>query len=115
MVDLHSKNLIRIKLVHTLIWILFNLVMIYLYYAIITNRIGIYVWLGLGSFVLEGVILLLYGMKCPLTLVARKYSDSTKDNFDIYLHEWLAKYNKLIYTGLLVVLIILLIYQKVYH
>ena len=36
--------------------------------------------------------------------MARKYSDSTKANFDIYLPEWLAKYNKEIYTTIVVCL-----------
>jgi hypothetical protein len=36
-----------------------------------------------------------------ITVIARKYSDSTKDNFDIFLPNWLAKYNKLIYTSFL--------------
>jgi len=37
-------------------------------------------------------------MKCPLTLIARKYSNSTKDNFDIYLPLLIARYNKQIFT-----------------
>lgn len=43
--------------------------------------------------------------------MARKYSHSSKANFDIYLPNWLAKYTKLIYTSILVVIIIITIYQ----
>jgi hypothetical protein len=67
------------------------------------------VWIGLGLFVLEGIILLLFKMRCPLTVMARKYSDSTRDNFDIFLPNWLAKNTKRIYTGLLVVVVIILV------
>jgi hypothetical protein len=53
---------------------------------------------------------LVFKMFCPLTIMARKYSDSEKDNFDIFLPNWLAKYNKLIFTTLYIIgLIIVLI------
>ena len=44
-------------------------------------------------------------MACPLTIVARRYSDSQLPNFDIYLPIWLARYNKHIY-GVLLALIL---------
>lgn len=111
---IHTKRdgrtkLWRIKIMHTMVWIFFNLVMFYLFYAVIRNKIDVWVWTGLGLFVLEGIVLLLFGMRCPLTVMARKYSDSTRDNFDIFLPNWLAKYNKLIYTSLLVVIVFILI------
>jgi len=52
---------------------------------------------------------------CPLTVVAIKYSDSAKPNFDIYLPGWLAKYNKLIYTTLFIIALIILLYQLVFN
>jgi uncharacterized protein (DUF58 family) len=39
---------------------------------------------------------------CPLTLVARRYTDNRNSNFDIYLPEWVAKYNKQIFGPLYV-------------
>jgi hypothetical protein len=50
---------------------------------------------------------------CPITLIARKYSDSTKANFDIYLPNWLAKYNKQIYTTLFIFAIIILVFRLI--
>lgn len=108
-----KRMLILIKIIHSIVWLFFNGVLIYLFYAGITNRIDGWVWAGLGCFVLEGAVLLLFKNYCPLTLVARKYSDSTKDNFDIYLPEWLARYNKTIYSGLLGIAILLLAYRLV--
>ncbi|MGB5556351.1 MAG: hypothetical protein WBM83_16980, partial [Flavobacteriaceae bacterium] len=55
--------------------------------------------------------LLLFKWFCPLTVIARKYSDSTKDNFDIFLPNWLAKYNKLIYTSIFGISILILMYR----
>jgi hypothetical protein len=107
------KKLTIIKIIHSLIWIFFNIVLIYLFYAVLSDRITSWVWICLGLFVLEGVVLLVFKNRCPLTLVARKYSDSQKDNFDIYLPNWLARYNKRIYTLLLLIAIGILIYRLV--
>jgi hypothetical protein len=78
---------------------------------VITNRIDHWIWIGLGCFVVEGIVLLIFKNFCPLTVWARKYSSSTRDNFDIYIPNWLARYNKPIYTSLLAVVILILIYQ----
>ena len=37
---------------------------------------------------------------CPLTAVAARYTEDRRPNFDIYLPEWLAKYNKHIFGPL---------------
>jgi hypothetical protein len=108
-----ASKLILVKAIHTLIWIFFNVVIFYLLYAVIAGTIDKWVWIGLALFALEGIVLLIFRMKCPLTVVARRYSDSTKDNFDIYLPNWLAKYNKLIYISILLVILFILVYRLV--
>ncbi len=107
----NQTKLIFVKTIHTLVWLFFNVVLFYLAYAVIINKIDKYVWIGIALIVLEGIVLLTFNKMCPLTIVARKYSDSTKDNFDIYLPEWLAKYNKLIYTTLFIIILCGLIYR----
>lgn len=104
-------KLVLIKIVHSLVWLFFNAVLFYLFYAVITNRIDNWVWFGLGCFLAEGIVLLIFKNFCPLTLIARRYSASSKDNFDIYLPEWLAKYTKKIYTSLLGIVILILAYR----
>ena len=106
-----QSKLVFIKMVHTLVWLFFNVVLFYLAYAVIINKIDKFVWIGIALIVLEGVVLLIFNKMCPLTVIARRYSDSTKDNFDIYLPNWLAKYNKLIYTSFFVVIIWGVIYR----
>jgi hypothetical protein len=109
----NESKLIRIKIIHTLVWILFNLVIFYMLYAVITDKIDIWLWTGYGLIVLEGLVLLICKHYCPLTLLARKYSNSTKDNFDIYLPEWLARHNKLIYTTIVIAIFILTIIRLI--
>ena len=106
-----KTKLTLIKIIHTLIWVFFNFIVFYMLYAVIINKLDNWLWIGYTFMTLEGIILLIFKFFCPLTIMARKYSDSTKDNFDIYLPNWLAKYNKLIYSGIMVVIIILTVYR----
>jgi len=107
----NETKLTLIKLIHTIIWLFFNVVIFYMLYAVLMNKLDTWLWIGYGLFLLEGITLLLFKFFCPLTVIARKYSDSTKENFDIYLPNWLAKHNKLIYTTILVIIIIITAYQ----
>jgi len=106
-----SSVLTLIKGIHTLIWIFFNGVIFYMLYAAIAHKLDRWLWIGYGFILLEGLILLTFKSHCPLNLLARQYSNSTKDNFDIYLPSWLAKYTKLIYTTIFAIVIIITIYQ----
>ncbi len=98
-------NLTAIKIIHTVIWVFFNVVLFYMAYAVIVNKIDNYVWIGIGLIFLEGIVLLSFKKMCPLKIMARKYSESTKDNFDIYLLNWLARNNKLIYTTFFITIV----------
>lgn len=106
-----SNKLLTIKLLHTLIWVFFVAVIFYILYSGITDNITNYTWIAFGLVFGEGLILLLFKMFCPLTLIARKYSDSQKENFDIFLPNWLAKYNKLIFTTIFVVGLIIVLFR----
>jgi len=110
-----NSRLILIKLLHTAIWLFFNVVIFYLLYAVIVGKIDFWVWTCLALIALEGIVLLLFKSVCPITLVARKYSDSDKDNFDIYLPNWLAKYNKAIYTTIVLIAVVILVYRLIIH
>lgn len=106
-----ETKLISIKVLHTLVWIFFNVVIFYMLYAAVTDKIDIWLWIGYGLVFLEGLTLLLFKFFCPLTIMARKYSDSAKDNFDIYLPNWLARYTKLIYTSIVGLTFMITVYR----
>ena len=103
----NETRLIIVKITHTLIWLFFNVVIFYMLYAVVNDKLDIWLWAGYGLIIFEGVILLACKFLCPLTLLARRYSNSTKENFDIYLPNWLAKYNKLIYSGIMFIIVLL--------
>ncbi len=106
-----ASKLLFIKVVHTLIWIFFVGVIFYIVYSGVTDRVTVYTWIGIGLIIGEGLTLAIFRMFCPLTLVARKYSDSQKDNFDIFLPNWLAKHNKIIFTTIFIVGLILVLWR----
>jgi len=106
-----ANKLFVIKLIHTLIWGFFVAVIFYVVYAGLLDRITIYTWIGIGLVIAEGIILLLFKRSCPLTIIARNYSDSQEDNFDIFLPNWLAKYNKLIFTSIFLFGLLLVVYR----
>jgi len=106
-----NSKLTLVKTLHTIIWLFFNVVIFYLLYAVIVNRIDKWIWICIGLIVLEGIVLIIFKKVCPVTLIARKYSNSQKDNFDIYLPNWLARYNKEIYSIIVFIAIVILVYR----
>lgn len=94
---------------HTFIWCLFVSVIMYVLWSGLTGNVSAYSWIAVALVVGEGLVLLMFKGRCPLTILARKYSDSEKDNFDIYLPNWLAKYNKVIFGILFAVGVVLII------
>ena len=109
-----QQKLLLLKLLHTFIWFFFVVVIFYILYSGISNRINMYTWIAIGLIIGEGLTLVLFKMFCPITVLARKYSDSDKDNFDIFLPNWLARYNKIIFTSIYVVGLIIVFLRVVF-
>jgi hypothetical protein len=92
-----------IKLVHTAIWAIMAVACLYIFYCGLTGRFDIWLWLSIMLITAETVILMLNKWVCPLTPLARKHTEDTRDNFDIYLPVWLARYNKQIFGSLFLI------------
>ncbi|WP_206082183.1 hypothetical protein [Maribellus sediminis] len=106
-----TNKLLTIKIAHTIIWVFFVSVIVYILYTGIIDAVNTYTWVGIGLVVAEGLVLLAFRSFCPLTVLARRYSDSDLDNFDIFLPNWLAKHNKLIFTILFAVGVVLVLWR----
>ncbi len=106
-----ETKLLGIKAVHTVVWGFFVAVIGYVLYCGIADRITWHTWAASALVVGEGVVLMLFQRHCPLTLLARRYSSSPKDNFDIFLPNWLARHNQLIFTSIYVFALLLLGYR----
>ena len=88
-----------VKIAHTVVWAFF---------ACCILVIAPLAWLGhdpqatvlIMVVVVELLVLLVNGGNCPLTAVAARYTTDRRDNFDIFLPQWLARYNKIIFGSI---------------
>lgn len=96
-----SASLIAIRLVHTLAWAFFACCVVLLPFAAHARRFDLAFFL-IGFVTVEIGVLAFNRWRCPLTAVAARYTADRKDNFDIYLPLWLARYNKEIFGSLFV-------------
>lgn len=92
-----------VKLLHTAIWLLFALCILAIPILGYVGRIRQAAWL-VGIVLLEVLVLVCNGFRCPLSDLAARYTEDRRDNFDIYLPLWLARHNKSIF-GLMFVLV----------
>ncbi|OGX87304.1 hypothetical protein [Hymenobacter coccineus] len=109
-----EAKLLCIKVLHTLVWGFFVAVIGYVLYCGIANQISWHTWAASTLVLGEGAVLLLFRRHCPLTLLARRYSSSTKDNFDIFLPNGLARHNQLIFTSIFALGLLLLAYRRLH-
>ena len=100
----------RIKILHTAIWAVFASCIVAIPFFTAGGHLA--VSFGLIAVVaVEVIVLLLNGMKCPLTGIAAHHTADRQDNFDIYLPVLLARYNKQVFgtlyaAGLLYTLVV---------
>lgn len=109
-----NTKLVLIKTVHSVIWVFFVSLIFYTVYSGLFNKVDTYTWIAIGFVLLESLTLIIFKWYCPLTLIARKYSDSDKENFDIYLPNWIAKHNKTIFTIIFAFGLILVLYRTIF-
>jgi len=92
-------NLRVVRIAHTLIWALFaGCILLLPLMAWKKNFVA--AALLIAAVLVEVGVLLANRLRCPLTDVAARYTDDRRDNFDIYLPLWLARYNKQIFGTL---------------
>jgi hypothetical protein len=98
---LDDQRLRAIKLVHTLVWAGFAGCIVAI--PVLTLQGNFRLAALLALIVLgEVVVLAVNRWRCPLTPIAARYTEDRRANFDIYLPELLARYNKEIFGPLYV-------------
>lgn len=88
--------LVWIRAVHTALWGLVFTSIIYVLYCSIYQIQNHLVTVAIGIVLLEGLVLILNEGTCPLTNLAKRYSDNHELGFDIYLPQWILRRHKLI-------------------
>lgn len=100
-----DTKLRTIKVIHTAAWACFATAILLIPVAAFMNAWRT-TWLLVAAVTVECLVLIVNGMRCPLTPLAARYTDDRSDNFDIYLPLWLARYNKQIFGPLFLVAIL---------
>lgn len=97
-----------IKILHSVIWLIMVLSIFYIGYSVIFMTFDRLFYFSLVLISTEIIIIIAGSWTCPLTKIARRYTNDESPNFDIFLPKIIAKYNKEIFSVILFV--ILLIY-----
>lgn len=94
-----SSALRVVRLIHTIAWAVLGSCVVAIPF---TAWAGRYRVASVLSVVVLGEVgvLAMNGWRCPLTPIAARYTDDRRPNFDIYLPEWLARYNKEVFGSL---------------
>ena len=79
----------------------------YILYAGIFGRESLLLWISISLLVLESIVLLINKWVCPFTSIAMKYTENRSHNFDIYLPEAVAKYNKMFFGSIFILGLVL--------
>jgi hypothetical protein len=88
-----------IKIVHTAVWAFFVTCILAIWVFALQGEF-LYAALSIGMVLVEVAVLVFNRWRCPLSSVAARYDNDQRANFDIYLPEWLARRNKLIFGAL---------------
>jgi len=90
-----------IKTVHTVVWVFFVAAIVGVPVSAHLGRFD-RAWGLAGVVMVEVLVLVANRMRCPLTPMAARFTEDRRPNFDIYLPEWLARWNKQIFGPLYV-------------
>jgi polyferredoxin len=90
-----------IKLAHTVVWAALVAVILAIPLMAWQNRVTAVTVLT-AIMLIEVLVLVVNGWRCPLTDLAARYTDDRRANFDIYLPLWLAANNKRIFGTIFV-------------
>ena len=91
-----ARALVAVKVLHTIAWAFFAGCILAIPVASWLGKHTLAGWL-IGIVLIEVAILVANRWRCPLTLLAGRFTEARHDNFDIYLPLWLARHNKTIF------------------
>ena len=83
-------TIFQIKLVHTVIFWILSLCVLYALFSGIAGPITTWTWVAVGLLLLESVVLAVSGWTCPLTILAERQGALRGSVADIFLPTWLA-------------------------
>jgi len=98
-----KQKLFAVRAVHTVIYILMAISVVYILVSAIAGRSGPALFVALGLVTIEIVVFVASGMRCPLTALARKLGAQKGYAFDTFLPEMVAKHTFWFFGALLAI------------
>jgi hypothetical protein len=83
-------TLLQIKALHTVIFWILSVCVVYALYSGIAGRVSAWTWVAVGLLLVESVVLIASGWSCPLTILAERRGATDGAVADIFLPRWLA-------------------------
>lgn len=103
------RSIVFIKSVHTVIFVFMTGALAVLLYEVIVDKITILTWIAVALFLIEGIVLIVNGWKCPLTNYTERLGSTHGQVTDIFLPKWFADRVFQIYGVLWAVALLLLV------
>ena len=101
-----------LKTIHTVVWVIMTTANFAAFYLAFVGRFNFWFFISIALIGGEIVVILVNGWHCPLTDIMGRYTAERRPNFDIYLPEWLAKHNIRIFSILIALEIIVVVYHR---
>ena len=83
-------TVLRIKVVHTVIFWILSLCVVYALFSGVADRVTTWTWVAVGLVLVESLVLMMSGWTCPLTLLAEQHGAIRGSVADLFLPKWLA-------------------------
>ena len=103
-----------LKTVHTVIWIIMTAANFAAFYLALIGRFNWLFFLCVALLGGEIIVILVNSWHCPLTDVAARYTTERQANFDIYLPLWLAMNNIKVFSVLIVLEIMIVLFHSIF-
>jgi hypothetical protein len=107
---LQLTPIFAVKALHSLVWALFAGCIIAIPVFASHRSFRPATWLA-GAVAAEVLALVLNRWRCPLASIAARYTNDRRENFDIFLPNFLARHNKFIFGTLYVTGLVYTIFQ----
>lgn len=97
-----------VKILHTLIFFLASVCIMYIVYCGITGKINRYLWIAIGIIFAIGIIHAANGFECPLATLVHRLA-GRRDVADIFLPDWFARNIMPVSTVIFVIGVVLIV------
>jgi polyferredoxin len=83
-------TILRIKAVHTAIFVVLSACVLFALYSGLAARITSWTWAAVALVVVESIVLVSCGWRCPLTILAERLGAKRGAVTDLFLPKWFA-------------------------